>query len=140
KKDCSHNGKTYKHGSNFPRGDGCNTCFCTDGVVGCTEAFCAHCKKDGILYPLGASVPGSWPCEHCRCVNDPDTDILDAKIICAIKGCPPPACQNPVTMPGQCCPVCKGCNPIMCTMFCEFGFKKDANGCDICSCADDPCK
>ena len=26
------------------------------------------------------------------------------------------------------------CPPYMCAMYCEHGFKKDANGCDMCEC------
>lgn len=28
----------------------------------------------------------------------------------------------------------------MCFMFCEFGFKRDADGCEVCHCMDDPCQ
>lgn len=30
------------------------------------------------------------------------------------------------------------CSEVMCMMFCEFGFKKDSNGCEICDCASPP--
>merc|ERR1719367_1567954 len=28
------------------------------------------------------------------------------------------------------------CEPVMCRMFCEHGWAKDDNGCDICECAE----
>lgn len=37
---CSYNGKTYKDGEKFPAKDGCNTCTCSNGSVGCTEKAC----------------------------------------------------------------------------------------------------
>jgi len=37
---CGYYGKSYQDGDNFPAGDGCNTCFCNNGSVGCTEIFC----------------------------------------------------------------------------------------------------
>lgn len=32
-----------------------------------------------------------------------------------------------------------GCEPVACDMFCENGFAKAADGCEICACADAPC-
>jgi hypothetical protein len=31
-------------------------------------------------------------------------------------------------------PCNQGCPPVLCDLFCEFGFKVDANGCEICEC------
>ncbi|ELT93045.1 hypothetical protein CAPTEDRAFT_59738, partial [Capitella teleta] len=31
------------------------------------------------------------------------------------------------------------CPDLVCTVFCENGFKKDENGCDICQCAKPEC-
>ena len=39
-KSCQYWGKTYKSGESFPAGDGCNSCGCTDGRVGCTLMAC----------------------------------------------------------------------------------------------------
>lgn len=41
KADCEYNGETFVDGESFPADDGCNTCFCEDGSVGCTEMACA---------------------------------------------------------------------------------------------------
>lgn len=37
---CEYNGWAYADGENFDSTDGCNTCFCDDGLVSCTEKFC----------------------------------------------------------------------------------------------------
>ncbi len=29
-----------------------------------------------------------------------------------------------------------GCEPVLCDLFCEYGFKKDENGCEVCVCAE----
>jgi hypothetical protein len=43
----------------------------------------------------------------------------------------------PADLPGQCVPdFKKECAPVVCTLFCENGFEKDANGCEICSCKE----
>jgi hypothetical protein len=38
------------------------------------------------------------------------------------------------------CEVCKcnECKPVLCKMYCEYGFKKDANGCEVCECNEPP--
>ena len=37
---CDHMGRTYRDGDRWPAGDNCNECFCTDGIVGCTDVLC----------------------------------------------------------------------------------------------------
>jgi hypothetical protein len=37
---CTHNGRTYAEGEKFRAGDGCNTCQCSNGGVGCTDMAC----------------------------------------------------------------------------------------------------
>ncbi|CAH1800766.1 unnamed protein product, partial [Owenia fusiformis] len=37
---CRYNGRFYAEGSSFPSSDGCNTCTCRRGNVGCTEKLC----------------------------------------------------------------------------------------------------
>lgn len=39
-KSCTYNGQTYKDGATFTATDGCNTCTCRAGVVGCTKIAC----------------------------------------------------------------------------------------------------
>lgn len=37
---CQYKGKTYNPGDRFPAEDGCNTCFCQNGKIVCTEMGC----------------------------------------------------------------------------------------------------
>lgn len=37
---CQYNGAEYAHGASFPAGDGCNTCSCNNGAVGCSKIGC----------------------------------------------------------------------------------------------------
>jgi hypothetical protein len=38
---CEFNGMTFQPGDEFPAGDGCNSCFCSDeGDVSCTRSVC----------------------------------------------------------------------------------------------------
>ncbi|XP_072036377.1 equistatin-like [Amphiura filiformis] len=36
--------------------------------------------------------------------------------------------------PGEGKPLCEQCDEVRCRMNCEYGFKQDANGCNICEC------
>ncbi|CAC5359124.1 unnamed protein product [Mytilus coruscus] len=36
-------------------------------------------------------------------------------------------------------PECPDCNPIICTLACDFGFEEDENGCRVCKCKTNPC-
>jgi len=38
--DCQLDGHTYKDGESFPASDGCNTCHCDEGDIGCTQIAC----------------------------------------------------------------------------------------------------
>lgn len=39
--DCEFNGKQYKVGENFPKGDDCNNCTCApNGKVNCGDKYC----------------------------------------------------------------------------------------------------
>lgn len=61
--------------------------------------------------------------EGYECTDDPD------------DSCDPNA--GGADCSGVCVPKA-GCQPVLCTLFCEYGFKKDANGCEICDCNDAP--
>ena len=38
--DCLYGNTTYQSGDSFLDKDGCNTCFCSNGQVGCTLMYC----------------------------------------------------------------------------------------------------
>ena len=38
------------------------------------------------------------------------------------------------------CFIPSACHPVMCRMYCEYGWAKGPDGCDICKCADAPTK
>jgi hypothetical protein len=60
--------------------------------------------------------------------------------------CVPSACScDPVTQQIICTPDCGGgtcvasaCDPVVCDLFCEFGFQTDEQGCEICACNEPP--
>ena len=37
---CFYGNRVYNSGESFPSSDGCNACFCSNGVVGCTWRLC----------------------------------------------------------------------------------------------------
>ena len=45
---CMYNNSVHKTGESFNSTDGCNTCFCYHGYIGCTERACA---------PIGMYIP-----------------------------------------------------------------------------------
>lgn len=67
---CVYGGKTYDSGAGFPSLDGCNSCFCDDGSVVCTEKDCGGgCYYQGHYYTVGEGVP-SGDCNTCSCGSD----------------------------------------------------------------------
>ncbi|CAF0784287.1 unnamed protein product [Adineta ricciae] len=77
---------------------------------------------------------------NLRCTNG--NYILDT------KGCPTCACTSEGTIQRIVQPSTDTkdvpskagvqCSPIMCRMFCEHGFRRDKNGCEVCQCNDSP--
>lgn len=56
---CEHDGKQYKVGENFPKGDNCNRCSCgPNGLVNCSDKYCKkeHCKFCTNMYNYRLSV------------------------------------------------------------------------------------
>ena len=80
--------------------------------------------------PPGCMEKGCPEGQECKvlddeCVSSDCTcDAGTGEIVCS------PDCGG-----GSCVPVCAD---ILCDLFCENGFKQDANGCDICECNEPP--
>ncbi|MCK6509888.1 hypothetical protein L6R29_07990 [Myxococcota bacterium] len=92
---CSHLGHAYADGSTFPKGDGCNTCTCTNGKVGCTEKACPPPQECGGIQ--GAVCQNK--AEMCILPNG-SCKTAEAKGNCQIR---------PQTCPQSLDPVC-GCD------------------------------
>lgn len=89
---------------------GCPTCACKPPPKECGPQDCGNQAAPAIalMCPDGSAVGFS-----CR---------RDARGQCSLQ-------QEP-------CPTT--CKPVTCKIACQFGFKKDASGCEICGCADAP--
>ncbi|KAL4623850.1 cysteine-rich motor neuron 1 protein [Arapaima gigas] len=163
---CSFNGMEYRDGDMF-RMDACRFCRCQGGVSVCFQAQCGvlHCQRyyvpegeccpvcEDTSYPAlnyaGCFVNGQilahgdhWredDCTFCQCVSG------EPRCVAAACG---HSCANPVTVPGECCPVCE--EPTYITMAppacesmkncslteqdCVYGFKRDQSNCRVCQC------
>lgn len=79
-------------------------------------------------------------CEICVCNEEPncpseclsDADCGEGFI------CEQIYCLTPDGIPGSQCVYNNGCEPVMCDLYCEFGFKVDETGCEICVCNERP--
>ncbi|XP_043980613.1 kielin/chordin-like protein [Gambusia affinis] len=117
---CFHQGAEYESGSAFTSpSDPCLTCTCLNEVVTCQRRpcpvhclnpipsdtccpICDDCFYEGVVHIQGHTFTSlSSPCERCTCVR--------GTVSCVPVVCPPTACDQPVTEPGQCCPECTVC-------------------------------
>uniref|UniRef100_A0A3B5QTB9 VWFC domain-containing protein n=1 Tax=Xiphophorus maculatus TaxID=8083 RepID=A0A3B5QTB9_XIPMA len=121
---CVLEGVEYEDGSTWQPEGPCSSCTCVNGETLCSMVTCqrrpcpVHCLNpipsdtccpicddcfyEGVVHTQGhtfASV--SSPCERCTCVR--------GTVSCVPVVCPPTACDQPVTEPGQCCPECTVC-------------------------------
>ncbi|XP_043915644.1 von Willebrand factor C and EGF domain-containing protein [Protopterus annectens] len=130
--DCIFLGNIYADKVKFTRPDDpCSVCVCQDGevecsIIRCPELSCPReewklepgkccfacmtkttatgCSVDdnGIEFPVGQIWSPGDPCEICICQ-------VDGSIACERTDCIE-ICQNPIQIPGQCCPDCSaGC-------------------------------
>ncbi|XP_016400320.1 kielin/chordin-like protein [Sinocyclocheilus rhinocerous] len=118
---CMYDGREYQNGQEFPDPDDrCGRCVCRNGQVTdhrrpCPNPRCSNpitrpgqccpvcdaCMYDGREYQNGQEFPDPADrCSHCVCRN--------GQVTCNRRPCPNPGCSNPITQPGQCCPVCDG--------------------------------
>ncbi|XP_023681072.1 cysteine-rich motor neuron 1 protein isoform X2 [Paramormyrops kingsleyae] len=163
---CLFNGVEYYDGDMF-RMDACRFCRCQGGVSVCFSAQCGvlHCERyyvpegeccpvcEDISQPVlnyaGCYANGQilahgdhWredDCTFCQCVSG------EARCLAAACG---HSCLNPVTVPGECCPVCEeptyitmappACSSLRnCSLTeqdCIYGYKRDQNNCRLCQC------
>ncbi|KAI7802308.1 kielin/chordin-like protein isoform X1 [Triplophysa rosa] len=117
---CEHLGQAYESGSTFtPADDRCSTCTCQNGHVSCYRNSCPQqcthpvhsadccpvcdtCSYDGQRYEnMQTFYAPSDPCRRCVCSI--------GSVTCSSVSCPLLRCQDPVTLPGQCCPQCRVC-------------------------------
>ena len=131
---------------------------------GCPPIFCAlACEEfqtDASGCPICACAPtGQCPavacmlyceyglrrdpttgCEICEC-NPPPGNVVCGPVTCAEgEVCCNESCGI-CTPPGQACTqqLCgPACPPLTCLLYCEYGLKRDANGCEICECNPPP--
>ncbi|XP_052437941.1 kielin/chordin-like protein isoform X5 [Carassius gibelio] len=117
---CQYKQYSYTNGQTFkdPE-DPCVTCTCQNGFVHCEmkqcPQQCAHpvsmrdccpvcdgCLFEGQRYRDSQTFYApSDPCRGCVCQS--------SSVTCSPITCPQVSCQNPITLPGQCCPQCRGC-------------------------------
>uniref|UniRef100_A0A3Q0S552 Cysteine-rich motor neuron 1 protein n=1 Tax=Amphilophus citrinellus TaxID=61819 RepID=A0A3Q0S552_AMPCI len=157
---CVHNGKEYSEGEVY-RMDPCWLCQCRGGISFCSKAECAELDCENFYIPEGECCPvcigthaSCWvnnklraheeqwkedDCTFCQCV--------DGEPHCTAMACKQ-SCQNPVKIPGECCPFCEEpsyetVSPLLCPPLencslsvndCPYGFQQDKNGCLLCQC------
>ncbi|CAB1434145.1 unnamed protein product [Pleuronectes platessa] len=172
--NCIHNGKDFSEGEVY-RMDPCWLCQCRGGISFCSKAECAELDCENFYIPEGECCPvcldvellsldstkaSCWSnnklraheeqwkeddCTFCQCVDgDPHCTAMACK----------QSCQNPVKIPGECCPFCEEpsyetVSPLLCPPLencslsgndCPYGFQQDRNGCLLCQClSNDSC-
>ena len=124
---------------------GCETCRCNPPPA-CPPVACGlYCEygyqrgRDGC--ELCACNPGP---EDPGCTSDDECVATGAGDFCDLSA---PRCESPACLPGEPCPpaVCYGvctrrvdCPVITCETACEYGYARDASGCETCRCNPPP--
>ncbi|XP_067836581.1 kielin/chordin-like protein, partial [Heptranchias perlo] len=123
--DCLFEERILLDGQRFPNPmNPCQECACLNGQVtcenrDCISALCSYplsgsccqnncngCHFAGKEYPNGADFPHPTnKCKECHCIN--------GNVQCLLKRCPPPTCNDPFLVPGDCCPQCPA-PPVKC--------------------------
>ncbi|XP_049339427.1 kielin/chordin-like protein isoform X2 [Astyanax mexicanus] len=117
---CMYDRVEYANGAVFAdKSDPCGTCVCREGTVTCERRrcpandcpfpvpgqccqSCEGCRYAGVEYANNQEFPDPADrCNHCVCTN--------GHVTCSRKPCYNSGCSHPVTLPGQCCPVCDDC-------------------------------
>ncbi|KAG9345614.1 hypothetical protein JZ751_008758, partial [Albula glossodonta] len=147
---CDCPGRSYIDGDIFAgRKGSCEECRCLRGEVTCGSK---RCPKVTCQHP--ATDPCSCPvCDGCHfngrdCKNgdrfpDPKNKCqrctcLNGGVTCVSVTCPPPPCRNPITPPGECCPVCTGmCEHLGQVYESGTSFDSPSDRCDTCTCLNE---
>ncbi|MBI5528991.1 MAG: hypothetical protein HY897_21900 [Deltaproteobacteria bacterium] len=111
---------------------------CGWGAV-CVIDVCADCAEDAICEAGTECYCGCFG--HCEqrpaCGWDYDCGPGERCVIDTCPACPPDAVCIDSECYGHCEPViCK--DRVVCGLYCEYGFKTDPNGCEICECNEPP--
>uniref|UniRef100_A0A914HK45 Cysteine-rich motor neuron 1 protein n=1 Tax=Globodera rostochiensis TaxID=31243 RepID=A0A914HK45_GLORO len=159
---CQHGGRTFAVGERWHSAP-CQECQCgSDGISKCRRMECPKLAQDctwvgvvpgeccpvclgcrdeqGLTYDEGKHSDRDG-CTNCTCL---DFRWQCHKFICKTD------CENPMNVPGECCPVCdeptvvkspasfRGCPSLrQCPLRCEFGLEQNrVSGCFECKCAE----
>ncbi|XP_071136828.1 kielin/chordin-like protein [Mytilus edulis] len=142
--DCMYEGRLIGNGDQY-KPDPCNTCSCQSGNVGCltqtcprltcprTEKLpgqccdvCLGCRYNGIYHSDGdAWTIDNNPCKTCACRG--------GIVTCMEMHCFS-TCDNPINVPGQCCPVCPTCRHRDRVYSDGDMFSPSGDPCDLCEC------
>uniref|UniRef100_H2YYS9 Kielin/chordin-like protein n=1 Tax=Ciona savignyi TaxID=51511 RepID=H2YYS9_CIOSA len=146
--NCFYLNQTWSNGHRF-QPNACQDCVCINGNIQCvTKACrplscplnqqvhspgsccprCANCSAVGYLFAEDETwISPMDSCLKCQCHN--------GVVTCGRTRCIVP-CQTTVAVPGQCCPVCRGCT--FNNMPHEIGSTFEANPmdpCEVCECS-----
>ncbi|XP_007886308.2 cysteine-rich motor neuron 1 protein [Callorhinchus milii] len=169
---CVYNSTEYADGEVY-RMESCWFCRCRGGISLCSKAECGELECENYYIPEGECCPvcqdqvfpvlggvgclarghirvhgDQWredDCTFCQCVNGDHH--------CMAMACKQ-TCQNPVKIPGECCPFCEEpsygtVSPALCKRLinctltekdCPYGFVQDEKECLLCQCLPkEPC-
>ncbi|CAG7823855.1 unnamed protein product [Allacma fusca] len=148
---CSYGGEEYEPGEAWTHHEDCSKCSCSSaGVVTCQKIQCDIPKECRVAW---ASSDSCCPeCVGCitsagKVYNNSDIweedactlcECVEGRIKCHAAMCRV-QCENPIHIPGECCPRCEpefhGCSSLTCRdLACPYGFKLDNKGCPTCQC------
>ncbi|GFS26235.1 kielin/chordin-like protein [Elysia marginata] len=119
---CQYRGREYRDGQSFalPK-DGCRKCTCQRGRLSCVPMTESDCPVTQCTHPGKRRNQCCPTCKACRYkrrmvrngqrFTAPDDkcqrcQCKDGSVTCQRVGCPEVKCLNPITVPGECCPVC----------------------------------
>ncbi|XP_063970830.1 kielin/chordin-like protein [Lytechinus pictus] len=145
--DCVFLGETFLHGKRFTHPqDVCQECVCDDGNTDCTVAPCPTldcpypkrgpcCEQcEGCLYNGDEFNDGDVffnPIDHCQ-----ECECQSGFVNCRPRTCPEVTCEHPVTISGDCCPVCDGCLYLGRPFENGGSFRNPQDVCQSCTCRD----